>query len=165
MTVWIGVLSILWTACSKEASYRTDLQLKPLVQRTSASQVEPLRTMTAYAYASLDTVRWTVASYGDALEGIVTERATGRTRRDGIRALPLLGGGAEGGDTPGDNDGGDNGNDGNSGAGGDSGDAGGDDPDGPDDPVDPDDPTATWLTMRVDASRVLVVVADTETEQ
>lgn len=136
--MWIGVLSILWAACSKEASYRTDVQLKPLVQRTSDAPVEPLHTMVAYAYASLDTVRWTVASYRDAVEGIITEKATGKTRQDGIKATPLpleeSADGEEGGD--------------NSGDGG-----------------NPDDPMSTWLTMRVDASRVLLVVADTGTEQ
>ncbi len=145
--LWIGVLSILWAACSKEASYRTDVQLKPLVQRTSESPVEPLHTMVAYAYPSLDTVHWTVANYRDALEGIVTERATGKTRQDGIKASPLpleeAGAGEENG---GGNGGGNNGD----------GDGGGD---------NPDDLMATWLTMRVDASRVLLVVADTETEQ
>lgn len=137
--LWIGVLSIVWAACSKEASYRTDVQLKPLVQLTSESPVEPLHTMVAYAYPSLDTVRWTVASYRDALEGIVTERATGKTRQDGIKAAPLplegSGTGEEGGDSN------DNGSD------------------------NPGGPAATWLTVRVDASRVLLVVADTETEQ
>ncbi len=147
--LWIGVLSILWAACSKEASYRTDVQLKPLVQLTSASPVEPLHTMVAYAYPSLDTARWTVANYRDALEGIVTERATGKTRQDGIKALPLpleeAGAGEEqGGDNSGNSDGNDNGdNVGDNFA----------------------DLMATWQTVRVDASRVLLVVADTETEQ
>ncbi len=151
--VLIGVLSILWAACSKEASYRTDVQLKPLVQLTSESPVEPLHTMVAYAYPSLDTARWTVANYRDAVEGIVTERATGKTRQDGIKAVPLpvegSGVGEQDGGESGDN--GDNGNNG-----GNSGDGGGD---------NPDDPMATWQTVRVDASRVLLVVADTETEQ
>lgn len=148
--LWIGVLSVLWAACSKEASYRTDVQLKPLVQLTSASPVEPLRTMVAYAYPSLDTVRWTVANYRDAVEGIITERATGKTRQDGIKAvpLPLEGSGA------GEPDGGGNGD-----TGGGNGDNGGDGGDNPDDLM------ATWQTVRVDASRVLLVVADTETEQ
>ncbi len=137
----IGVLSILWAACSKEASYRTDVQLKPLVQLSSESPVEPLHTMVAYAYPSLDTVRWMVASYRDAVEGIITERATGRTRQDGIKAAPLPLDGPGAGEQ---NDGESGGNDGGG---------------------NPDDPMATWLTVRVDASRVLLVVADTETEQ
>ncbi len=153
--LWIGVLSIVWAACSKEASYRTDVQLKPLVQLTSESPVEPLRTMVAYAYPSLDTVHWTVANYRDAVEGIITERATGKTRQDGIKAapLPLDGSGA------GEQDGGDNGNNGGNGNGGNGGN--GSDNGG----ANPDDPMSTWLTVRVDASRVLLVVADTETEQ
>ncbi len=138
---WIGVLSIVWAACSKEASYRTDLQLKPLVQQTSDAKIEPLHTMVAYAYPSLDTVRWTVASYQDALEGIVTERATGKPRQDGIKASPLTPEGGSTGEEAGGDGGGDN--TGNT----------------------PDDLMASWQTMRVDASRVLLVVADTETEQ
>lgn len=140
--LWICAWAVLWTGCSKEASYRTDLQLKPLIQHESSSRVEPLRTMVAYAFESLDTVRWTVASYDDALQGIVTEKATGKTRQDGIKASPLLGGIA------GEEEG--NGGDNSDNEGGDGSD---------------DDPMATWLTMRVNAPRVLLVVADTETEQ
>lgn len=164
--LWICAWAVLWTGCSKEASYRTDLQLKPLIQHESSSRVEPLRTMVAYAFESLDTVRWTVASYDDALQGIVTEKATGKTRQDGIKASPLLGGiaGEEGGNG-GTESGNANGGGTDGGNGGDNGDdnsdnEGGDGSDGSD-----DDPMATWLTMRVNAPRVLLVVADTETEQ
>lgn len=159
--LWICAWASLWTGCSKETSYRTDLQLKPLVQRESSSRVEPLRTMVAYAFESLDTVRWTVASYDDALQGIVTEKATGKTRQDGIKASPLLGGAA-------DEEGGNGGTESGNATGGDQGDGnnnGDDNGGGNDGDNDGDDPMATWLTMQVNAPRVLLVVADTETEQ
>lgn len=47
--------------------------LKPNVQQTEADKAEPLFGAEVYAYA-VDTVRWRIASYADALAGVITSK-------------------------------------------------------------------------------------------
>ena len=66
---------MLFAGCFKEVSYRTDYVLKPLVQENSGdvAQLLPEGKAQAFAHAA-DTVFWEVASYEDALAGIITRR-------------------------------------------------------------------------------------------
>lgn len=66
---------VLFAGCFKEVSYRTDYVLKPLVQENSGdvAQLLPEGKAQAFAHAA-DTVFWEVASYEDALAGIITRR-------------------------------------------------------------------------------------------
>lgn len=62
-------------ACFKEVAFRTDYVLKPLRQ-TSSDILAPTLIPDAVAYAfDADTAAWTVASYDDALAGIITSRS------------------------------------------------------------------------------------------
>ncbi len=62
-------------ACFKEVAFRTDYVLKPLRQ-TSSDILAPATIPDAVAYAfDADTAAWTVASYDDALAGIITSRS------------------------------------------------------------------------------------------
>jgi len=62
-------------ACFKEVAFRTVYVIKPLCQATSDVQ-NPSVVPDAVAYAfDADTAAWTVASYDDALAGIITSRS------------------------------------------------------------------------------------------
>ena len=65
--------ALLSTGCFEKVSDRTEYLLKPLVQYTSGGLAEPLGEVVAYAFAA-DTAEWGVASYEDALAGIVTAK-------------------------------------------------------------------------------------------
>ncbi len=62
---------VLLSACFKDVSYETNYILKPLSQASSNETAQPLEGVLAYAYG-VDTTEWTVATYSDALAGIVT---------------------------------------------------------------------------------------------
>lgn len=63
----------LLTGCLKNDSHETTLVLKPWAQENPGSAVAPLTEAKAYAFDA-DTTEWTVASYDDALAGIITSR-------------------------------------------------------------------------------------------
>lgn len=65
----------LVTGCFKDVSYDTTYVLKPLVQENSGDASLPLEAGKAQAYAyGADTTYWTVASYEDALAGVISRR-------------------------------------------------------------------------------------------
>lgn len=64
----------LLTGCFKDVSTKTTFVLKPLLQELSGDQKLPLEGVKAYAF-NVDTTQWTVATYADALAGIITQRA------------------------------------------------------------------------------------------
>lgn len=59
--------------CSKSVLRETDYVLKPLVQASSGDVMQPVEGALAYAFDA-DTAAWTVASYDDALAGVITSR-------------------------------------------------------------------------------------------
>ncbi len=62
------------TGCLKgDTDGRTDLVLKPLVQTTSGGLNATLPDIIGYAFDA-DTTEWTVASYEDALNGVLTHK-------------------------------------------------------------------------------------------
>lgn len=65
--------ALLSTGCFEKVNDRTEYLLKPLVQYTSGGPAEPLGEVVAYAFAA-DTAAWGVASYEDALAGILTAK-------------------------------------------------------------------------------------------
>lgn len=62
------------TGCFEKVSRTTDYVLRPCVQLTSGGLEEPLDGVLAWAFDA-DTTAWGVASYDDALEGILTSKA------------------------------------------------------------------------------------------
>ncbi len=64
----------LLAGCFKKVSYETDYVLKPLVQTLSGNPTEPVAGLKAYAF-NVDTSLYTVASYEDALNGVVSLRS------------------------------------------------------------------------------------------
>lgn len=67
-----GVVACV-AACSKNVSYNTGYVLRPYVQENRAGTIDPLDGVEAFAYA-LDTTDWTVATYQEALDGVVTAK-------------------------------------------------------------------------------------------
>lgn len=71
--LYILAVSVLLGGCFKKVSYDTDYVLKPLRQPASGEIYLPVEGAVAYAF-NADTAQWTVASYDDALAGILTSR-------------------------------------------------------------------------------------------
>lgn len=68
------VLLLSAVSCFKEVAFRTDYVVKPLRQLTSDDRnPEVIPGATAFVYDA-DTALWTVASYEDALAGIITSK-------------------------------------------------------------------------------------------
>lgn len=80
---------LLMCGCSRSVSYDTDLQLKPLVQHKSGGELSPLEGAVSYAFPLADTTRWTVSSYQDAMDGILTDKSTDERLGGGIRGSYL----------------------------------------------------------------------------
>ena len=66
--------ALLLTGCFKDVAENTAYILKPLVQHTSGGLNEPLPGVLAFAFEA-DTTEWTVASYEEALQGIITSKS------------------------------------------------------------------------------------------
>lgn len=66
--------AILCAGCFEKVAESTAYVLKPLVQYTSGGLTEPLDGVIAYAFDA-DTTDWGVASYDDALAGILTAKS------------------------------------------------------------------------------------------
>lgn len=64
----------LLAGCFEKVSYETNYVLKPLVQELSGNPTEPVTGLKAYAF-NVDTSLYTVASYEDALNGVVSLRS------------------------------------------------------------------------------------------
>ena len=63
----------LFTGCFKDVSYKTTYVFKPLEQEKSGDPTQILAAAKLYAFAA-DTSSWEVASYKDALAGVISQR-------------------------------------------------------------------------------------------
>ena len=64
---------LVTTSCFEDISYNTTYILKPLSQKVSADPNLTISGVIGYAFL-VDTTNWTVASYDDALAGILTSK-------------------------------------------------------------------------------------------
>ncbi len=71
---YLFALVVLVAGCSKSVLRETDYVLKPLVQLSSGDLLRNVEGARAYAFDA-DTAAWTVASYDDALQGVITSRS------------------------------------------------------------------------------------------
>ena len=69
----VGLLCVAFWSCLKSGSYETTYIIKPRVQEQSVGGTEPLEGVVAYAY-EVDTLDWGIASYADAVAGIITHK-------------------------------------------------------------------------------------------
>lgn len=67
------VVCMLLASCFKEVATRTVFVLKPVTQVTPVDEFSPLEGVVSYSYA-VDTTAWGIASYEDALAGIITSK-------------------------------------------------------------------------------------------
>lgn len=67
--------ALLLAGCFKSVGYDTDVILKSWVQPASSDALQPAEGVIAYAFEA-DTTTWTVSSYADALDGVLTRKGT-----------------------------------------------------------------------------------------
>lgn len=70
--------ALLLSGCFKSVGYETDVILKSWVQAESSGELVPATGVVAYAFEA-DTTTWTIASYEDALNGVLTRKGTDET--------------------------------------------------------------------------------------
>lgn len=89
---YIILSALSLTACIKEGRYDTTYILRPQVQTQSVGTSEPLAGVVAYAYG-VDTLDWGIASYADAVAGIITRKddPTQQLTEPAVRAVPYDG--------------------------------------------------------------------------
>ena len=80
----------LFTGCFKDVSYKTTYVFKPLEQEKSGDPTQILADAKLYAFAA-DTSSWEVASYKDALAGVISQRGNRNEKisRRSPRANPM----------------------------------------------------------------------------
>lgn len=79
--ILLCVVALAAAACFKEVAFRTDCIVRPLREATSDDRVRALiPDAVAYAFDA-DTAAWTVASYDDALNGIIASRSRPSEKR------------------------------------------------------------------------------------
>ena len=67
----LGLIALLAVGCKKEVSFQTSLVLKSWSQESSGDELYPITEVVMYGFAA-DTTLYTVASYEDALAGVMT---------------------------------------------------------------------------------------------
>lgn len=79
--LFLSVIALAAAACFKEVAFRTAYVVRPLREATSDDRVRAvIPDAVAYAFDA-DTAAWTVASYDDALAGIITSRSDAAEKR------------------------------------------------------------------------------------
>lgn len=80
--IFVCALALAAVSCFKKVAFRTEYVLKPLEQAT-ADDRNPAVIPGAAAFAfDADTAAWTVASYDDAVAGIITSKSDPAVKRD-----------------------------------------------------------------------------------
>ena len=77
----LAVVAIAATGCFKKVSLDCRYNLRPYFQAESGGVAVQGENTIAYAFAA-DTTQWTVASYDDALNGVLTSKSSGEKRTD-----------------------------------------------------------------------------------
>ncbi len=67
------VVALSLGACTKEVSYETNYVLRAVAQGVSGDQYTPMQGVVAYAFDA-DTMHYGVATYDDALSGVITHK-------------------------------------------------------------------------------------------
>ena len=70
------LFALMLSGCFKSVGYETDVILKSWVQAESSGELAPATGIVAHAFEA-DTMIWTIASYEDALNGVLTRKGSG----------------------------------------------------------------------------------------
>ncbi len=77
------VVAIATTGCFKKVTMDCQYHVRPYYQAESGGVAVQGEGMIAYAFAA-DTTQWTVASFEDALNGVLTSKTSGEKRSDAM---------------------------------------------------------------------------------
>ncbi len=73
--IFMGLICAFWAvSCYDDVTLDTEYVLKPFVRVLSDQAIEPQSGVVVYAFG-VDSTSWQVASYDDALEGILTSKS------------------------------------------------------------------------------------------
>lgn len=81
--ITLAVVAIAATGCFKKVTLDCRYNVRPYFQAESGGVAVQGENTIAYAFAA-DTTQWTVASYDDALNGVLTSKTSGEKRTDAL---------------------------------------------------------------------------------
>lgn len=81
--ITLAAAAIAVTGCFKKVTMDCRYNVRPYFQAESGGVAVQGRNTIAYAFAA-DTAQWTVASYEDALNGVLTSKTSGEKRSDAM---------------------------------------------------------------------------------
>lgn len=88
MNKWLRIIALVAiaavaTGCFKKVTLDCRYNLRPYLQMESGGEAVVAEGVVAYAFAA-DTTQWTVASYEDALAGVLTSKTSTEKRSDAM---------------------------------------------------------------------------------
>ena len=82
-TIALCAVALTQTSCFKKVTMDCRYHLRPYYQAESGGVAIQGEGIVAYGFAA-DTTQWTVASYDDALNGVLTSKSSGEKRSDAM---------------------------------------------------------------------------------
>lgn len=82
----LAAVAVATTGCFKKVTMDCRYHVRPYYQAESGGIAMQGEGMIAYAFAA-DTTQWTVASYDDALNGVLTSKTSGEKRSDAMERV------------------------------------------------------------------------------
>lgn len=82
----LAAVAVATTGCFKKVAMDCRYHVRPYYQAESGGIAVQGEGMIAYAFAA-DTTQWTVASYDDALNGVLTSKTSGEKRSDAMERV------------------------------------------------------------------------------
>lgn len=82
----LAAVAVATTGCFKKVTMDCRYHVRPYYQAESGGIAVQGEGMIAYAFAA-DTTQWTVASYDDALNGVLTSKTSGEKRSDAMERV------------------------------------------------------------------------------
>lgn len=81
--ITLAAVAVVVTGCFKKVTMDCRYHVRPYYQAESGGVAVQGEGIIAYAFAA-DTTQWTVASYEDALNGVLTSKTSGEKRSDAM---------------------------------------------------------------------------------
>lgn len=84
--ITLAAVAVVVTGCFKKVTMDCRYHVRPYYQAESGGVAVQGEGIIAYAFAA-DTTQWTVASYEDALNGVLTSKTSGEKRSDAMERV------------------------------------------------------------------------------
>ncbi len=84
--ITLAAVAVVVTSCFKKVTMDCRYHVRPYYQAESGGVAVQGEGIIAYAFAA-DTTQWTVASYEDALNGVLTSKTSGEKRSDAMERV------------------------------------------------------------------------------